>query len=70
MIFIEDTSVSQVFEVPLHLQLLTITVNYDSKFMPRMKFCLSFNEIIKIKAVWAFPEESFYNDGTFDFGYE
>ena len=74
-IYIDDTSVSEVFEVPTSF---TASNNYSKQIIFDSKIYASDDVLVyrltgnyQGKAVWALlPESHFYNDGTFDFGYE
>jgi hypothetical protein len=74
-VYIEDTSSSEVFEVPTSF---TASNSFSKQIIFNSKIFASDEVLVyrltgtyQGKEVWALlPEDHFYNDGSFDFGYD
>jgi hypothetical protein len=74
-VYIEDTSVSEVFEVPTSF---TASNNFSKQIIFNSKLFASDEVLVyrligsaQGKNIWKLlPEAHYFNDGTFDFGYE
>lgn len=74
-VYVEDTSVSQVFEVPTSF---TASNNYSKQIIFNAKLYASDEVLVyrligsaQGKNIWKLlPEAHYFNDGAFDFGYE